>query len=101
MEEPQERAVLERGLKGSGGSLSREEQGKNKGKIVVFFWSQPVGECRQQDTDQLPGWAEDGHRMPGHRGSVQPQEISSLLLFSLLLRVQNEALGDPWGAEQE
>lgn len=56
MEELQERTVLKRRLMGSGVSLSREEQGKNKVKIAVFFWSQPAGEHREQDVDQLPVW---------------------------------------------
>lgn len=66
----QEKAVLEKILMGPGVSLSREEQGKNKVKIGFFVWSQPMGECREQDMDQLPVWPEDGDRMSRQRGLV-------------------------------
>lgn len=74
---------------GSGVSLSREEQGKNKVKIAVFFWRKS-GRAQRAGRGSAPNlgdWMEDRDRMgcvKSQKGLTKSQKIilSSALLPS-------------------
>lgn len=81
MEELQERAVLKRGLMGSGVSFSREEQGKNKVKIAGFFLEPARGRAQRAGRGSAPSlgdWMEDRDRMgcvKSQKGLTKSQKI--------------------------
>lgn len=84
MEELQETAVLERGLVGSGVSLSRAEQGKNKVKIAGFS-----GASRWQSAESST-WisSQSGQRMgtgcqAEGLGAIPGNQLSPALLPSV------------------
>lgn len=78
-------------------SVGKNRGKKNEVKIAVFS-----GASLWESTESRT-WisSESGWRigMSGQSGLVQSQIINSVLLFSFLLWMQNEALGDPWGSE--
>lgn len=73
--------------------------GKRQSANCCFFLEPARGRAQKAGQGSAPslarGWGQDVRT----EGSVQSPEINSFLVFSLLLWMQKEALGDPWGSE--